>query len=92
MTDKKEKQSNYILKTVGITLPGYKRKDLKVGKCVVLDESVGDRYANKGFLVKGDKAVSDKNNIIADLKKENSDLKTELAALKKEKELKNGKK
>lgn len=90
MTDKKS-QANYILNTVGITLPGYKRSDLKIGKCVTLDEKVGDGYAKRGFLTKGDKVASVQDHKLEALKKENDELKKELEALKKDKTLKNGK-
>ena len=42
----------YILKTVGINLPNYDRKDLKVGMSVTLEEKVGDGFAKRGFLTK----------------------------------------
>lgn len=49
-----DKKAVYILMSVGLTLPGYKRKDLKVGKAVTLDEKIGDAYAKKGLLKKGE--------------------------------------
>ena len=72
----------YILKTVGITLKGYKREDLKVGMSVNVEEKVGDAYAKKGLLVKAD-AVAPKSNA-DDLAKANEQLTKELEGVKSE--------
>lgn len=72
-------KAQYILKTVGITLPGYERKDLKVGKSVTLDSKIGDGYAERGFLVKAEETITKEDN---GLKAENAKLKAENAKLK----------
>lgn len=77
------KKCNYILKTVGITLPNYDRKDLKLGMAISLDEEIGDKFAKRGFLVKASEVQSKDDKELSALKKENVALKKELAALKK---------
>lgn len=80
-----DKKVNYILNTVGIQIPGYERKDLKVNMSVVLDEKVGDGFVKRGFLTKASDAVSKDDKAIAKLKAENEALKAELEKLKKAK-------
>ena len=85
-----DKDKVYILKTVGVSIPGYDRKDLKVGMSVTLDSKVGDAFAKRGFLTKADaaapkvekvnKALQDEN---AKLLAENEALQEQLKALKK---------
>lgn len=99
MTDKIEKkeagstgkQASYILKTVGVNLPGYKRSELKIGMVVVLDEKVGDGYSKRGLLKKGLEVKDAKNEEITELKKikatlekENGELKSEVKNLAKQ--------
>ena len=73
------KKANYILKTVGITLPDYKRENLKVGMSVELEEKVGDKFASRGFLVKAGEAKP--NTTIEKLKDENAALTKDNEAL-----------
>jgi len=90
-----DKKASYILLTVGVTLPGYERKDLKTGKVVVLDEEVGDAYAKKGLLKKGvvvDKTSTDKEldsaiSKVKDLTEENDSLKSKFKPLSESHEL-----
>jgi hypothetical protein len=77
-----DKKVNYILNTVGITLPGYARKDLKSGMSVVLTESVGDGFEKRGFLTKASEALSKDDKVLIALKEENAKLKAEIAKLK----------
>jgi len=91
------KKANYILNTVGITLPDYERKNLKVGMSVTLTEKVGDKFAKRGFLTKANEAKSnssndklkEENEVLAkeneSLKEQNKALSNELEALKKDK-------
>lgn len=76
------KKANYILKTTGISLPDYERKNLKVGMSVTLDEKVGDKFADRGFLTKANEAKP--NTTEEKLKEENAQLKEANAALTKE--------
>lgn len=78
------KTVNYILKTTGITLPDYKRSDLVVGKCVQLEESVGDKFAARGFVVKASEAASKDDNALNTLKEKNAKLVKANEALSKE--------
>jgi len=75
--DEAKKQANYILKTVGINIPGYDRSELKVGRSVTLEEEVGDKFTERGFLVKASAAKPKSDKASAALKKENESLKQE---------------
>lgn len=73
----------YILKTVGITIPNYDRKDLKVGMSVSLDEKVGDKFAKRGFLVKANAAATKADKTNTALEKANKTLTEKLAVADK---------
>ena len=81
----------YILKTVGINLPDYDRKDLRVGMSVELEQKVGDKIAERGFLVKAnaaakktDKASKALTDKVAELEKANAELSESNKALTEE--------
>ena len=70
----------YILKMI-IDIPNYERKDLKIGMSVSMDETVGDKFAKRGFVVAAD-MVAPKNE--KELAKENAQLKARVAQLEAE--------
>lgn len=77
-----KKKVNYILNTVGISLPDYERENLKVGMSVTLEEELGDKFAKRGFLTKANEAKP--NTTLEKLKEENEELKKNNEALSKE--------
>lgn len=66
-----------------MSFPDHKRSEIKMGAVIKLDTEVGDKFAKRGFLVKGSKIESNDEKIIAKLKAENEALKAEIAKLKK---------
>ena len=70
---KKIKEASYILKAL-VALPGYERKELKIGMSVTLNEEVGDKFAKRGFLVKASAAKSKVDKGSAALEEQVKDL------------------
>lgn len=64
---------NYILKAL-IAIPGYDRKDLRVGMSVELVEEVGDKFVARGFLVKANAAQAKDEKVLASVNKANAEL------------------
>ena len=74
-------KSSYIVKNL-MSYPDYERKDIKINSVLKLETEVGDKFVERGFLVKGSSIESNDEKELAKLKKENEALKKENEALK----------
>lgn len=83
MAEKTVKEKLYIVRHDGISLPGIKSDDVKLGVTVKLLPEVGDAYCKRGFLQDADTVV-ETESVDSRLLRENERLKEENAKLKEQ--------